>query len=53
MDKLGRAFFSEGGIVKGCSPSMAADGLTITIPEGEVFIEGKVRQSDWNRYDHR
>ena len=43
LDKLGRSLFSEGGIVKGCSPSMAADGLTITVPEGEVFIVGKVR----------
>jgi hypothetical protein len=43
MNSLGRAFFAEGGIIRGCSPTMADDGLTITIPEGEVFIKGKVR----------
>jgi len=43
MDNFGKAFFREGSVVKGCSPSVQGDLHTVIIDDGEVYIAGKVR----------
>lgn len=43
MDNFGRAFFREGSVIRGCSPVIADDLVTVTISEGDIYIAGKVR----------
>lgn len=45
-DNLGKAFFREGSIIKGCSPSVQSDLTTVIVDSGEVYIAGKVRYID-------
>lgn len=43
QDNFGRAFFREGSVIKGCSPVIADDLVTVTVSDGEIYIAGKVR----------
>jgi len=46
MNNFGKAFFREGSVIKGCSPLVLSDLVTVVIPEGEVYIVGKIRYID-------